>query len=68
MGNLLSAQGGDEGSLWNRLKGRVRGLFEPPEQRTRARTRRRVQAQEWGSVAPSAGEGDDSPASPGGLF
>ena len=64
MGNLLSAQDGEvEGSLWNRLKSRVRGLFEPPEQ-TRVRTRRRIQAQEWGST----GEGDESPASPNGLF
>ena len=64
MGNLLRAQEGEENTFWNRLKGRVRGLFEPQEQRTRARSRRRIQAQEWGSK----GEGDESPGSPNGLF
>ena len=70
MGNLLSAQEGEEGSLWSRLKGRLRGLFEPPEQRTRSRSRRRIQAQEWGSSRGGAGvgAGDESPASPGGMF
>jgi hypothetical protein len=58
MGNLLHAEG-DEATLVNRVKSRVRAWFAAPE-RVRARSRRRSAARDWGGT----GEESPNPTSP----